>query len=301
MLVFSALSASSRATHRAMRLPALATLVLLLADCAHRAPDAAVPEPGWTLVWSDEFDRDGAPDPQNWTYERGFVRNQEHQWYQPENATVRNGMLVIEARRETKPNPTYVAGSTDWRRGRDSIRYTSASLTTRGLHGWRYGRFEMRAKIDVRPGMWPAFWTVGDGGRWPASGEIDIMEYYRDMLLANVAWADSSGRAAWDDSRLPLDSLAPASTRDRWAERFHVWRMDWDEQAIRLSVDGRLLNTTDLSATVNRDGTGINPLRQAHHVILNLAVGGTQGGDPSGTAFPGRYEVDWVRVYRRAP
>jgi beta-glucanase (GH16 family) len=283
-----------------MRLTALPALAFLLVACTHRAPDAT-PQPGWSLVWSDEFDRDGAPDARNWTYERGFVRNQELQWYQPENATVRGGMLVIEARRETRPNPTYVAGSTDWRRGRDSIRYTSASLTTRGLHGWRYGRFEMRARIDVRPGMWPAFWTVGDSGRWPASGEIDIMEYYRNMLLANVAWADSSGRAAWDDSRLPLDSLAPASAGGRWAERFHVWRMDWDERAIVLSVDGRVLNTTDLSTTVNRDGTGINPLQRPHHIILNLAVGGTQGGDPAGTAFPGRYEVDWVRVYQRGP
>ena len=123
------------------------------------------------------------------------------------------------------------------------------------------------------------------------------MEYYRGVLLANVAWggADSTGAAAWDDSRLPIDSLGGAA----WAERFHVWRMDWDERAIVLSVDGRVLNTTDLSATVNRDGTGINPLRQPHHLILNLAIGGTQGGDPSATTFPARFEVDWVRVYER--
>ena len=288
-----------------MRLPALAALLLLLAACTHHAPDAApTPEPGWSLAWSDEFDRDGAPDPKNWTYERGFVRNQEHQWYQPENAVVprRPAGDRGAARDEAEP---------DLRRRQHGLaarprldRYTSASLTTRGLHGWRYGRFEMRAKIDMRPGMWPAFWTVGDSGRWPASGEIDIMEYYRDMLLANVAWADSSGRAAWDDSRLPLDSLgvpASAGMASPWAEQFHVWRMDWDERAIVLSVDGRVLNTTDLSATVNRDGTGINPLQRPHHIILNLAVGGMQGGDPAGTAFPGRFEVDWVRVYQRAP
>ena len=111
-----------------------AALILLLA-CARPVPNGSppAPEPGWRLAWSDEFDRDGAPDPRNWTYERGFVRNREVQWYQPENATVRHGLLVIEARRETRANPMYVAGSTDWRRGRDSIRYTSASLTTRGL------------------------------------------------------------------------------------------------------------------------------------------------------------------------
>jgi beta-glucanase (GH16 family) len=138
---------------------------------------------------------------------------------------------------------------------------------------------------------------VGDEGRWPASGEIDVMEYYRGTLLANVAWADSTGAAAWDDSRLPLDSLGGAA----WARQFHVWRMDWDENEIRLSVDGRVLNTTDLRATANRDSAGRNPLRQPHHIILNLAVGGTQGGDPSSTTFPARFEVDWVRVYQRKP
>jgi beta-glucanase (GH16 family) len=278
----------------------LTTLALALAaGCAHapRAGSAAppAPPPGYALVWADEFDVDGWPDPRSWTYERGFARNEELQWYQADNARVAGGLLVIEARRERRPNPTHEAGSADWRRARPHADYTSASLTTRGLRGWRYGRFEMRARIDVRPGMWPAFWTVGDAGRWPASGEIDIMEYYRGTLLANVAWAGDSGRAAWDDVRVPLDSLGGAD----WPSRFHVWRMDWDEREIRLYVDDRLLNAVDLARTVNRDAAGRNPLHQSHHVILNLAVGGTQGGDPSGTVFPGRFEVDWVRVYQR--
>jgi beta-glucanase (GH16 family) len=279
---------------------ALLACTLALAACAHGgapAPASPAAPPGWRLVWADEFDVDGWPDPRNWTYERGFVRNEEHQWYQADNARVRGGLLVIEARRERRPNPTYQPGSTDWRRGREFAEYTSTGLTTRGIRGWRYGRFEMRARIDVRPGMWPAFWTVGDAGRWPASGEIDIMEYYRGMLLANVAWGGAQGRAVWDDTRTPLDSLGGAA----WAREFHVWRMDWDENEIRLSVDGRVLNTTDLRQTFNGDAERRNPLRQSHHVILNLAVGGQQGGDPSATAFPGRFEVDWVRVYQAAP
>lgn len=83
---------------------------------------------------------------------------------------------MIEARRETKPNPTFEPGSTDRRRGRENIEYTSASLTTRGMHIWRHGRFEMRARLDTRSGMWPAFWTLGTSGGWPSNGEIDIME-----------------------------------------------------------------------------------------------------------------------------
>src|SRR5512143_3461223 len=86
------------------------------------------------LVWSDEFDREGRPDPRNWTFERGFVRHEEAQYYQPENARVENGLLVIEARRERRPNDAFAAGSADWRTSRPAAEYTSACLTSRGLH-----------------------------------------------------------------------------------------------------------------------------------------------------------------------
>ncbi|MEO8624855.1 MAG: glycoside hydrolase family 16 protein [bacterium] len=253
------------------------------------------PSPRYELVWADEFSQDGWPDPRNWTYERGFVRNHEQQWYQADNARIEKGILVIEARKEAKPNPLFEQGSADWKRTRQQTEFTSASLTTRGLHSWRYGRFEMRAKIDVRAGMWPAFWTVGDIGPWPASGEIDIMEYYRGNLLANVAWADSARKAKWDDSRKPIGELGDAN----WSRQFHVWRMDWDENEIRLYVDGTLLNSTDVRQTINGDGTGRNPMQQAHHIILNLAIGGDNGGDPSATTFPARFEVDYIRVFRK--
>jgi beta-glucanase (GH16 family) len=246
------------------------------------------------LVWSDEFNHDGVPDPANWTYERGFVRNQELQWYQPDNARVVNGLLVIEARREHVANPGFDAASSDWRRNRPAADYTSSSLSTRGLHSFLYGRFEMRARIDTHLGMWPAFWTVGVTGRWPHNGEIDIMEFYRSTLLANVAWGGAEpGKAIWADTRTPLASFGTG-----WSDQFHVWRMDWDEQSIKLSVDDRVLNDVDLSRTTNQDGSGVNPLRQAQTIILNLAVGAT-GGDPAQTTFPARYEIDYVRVYQR--
>lgn len=258
--------------------------------------------PGYTLVWADEFDRDGPPDAAKWAHERGFVRNQELQWYRPENARVSRGVLLIEARRERVPNPGFEAGSSDWKRSREFAEYTSASLMTRDLHRWRYGRFEMRGRIDTRPGLWPAFWTLGVAGDWPHNGEIDIMEYYRGILLANVAWGGARRwEAIWADSRKPIASFDDAAMRGAWSSAFHVWRMDWDERAISLSVDGQRLNDVDLTRTMNQDGTGTNPFHQAHYLLVNLAVGGTQGGDPSKTAFPARYEIDYVRVYQRRP
>jgi beta-glucanase (GH16 family) len=251
--------------------------------------------PGYTLVWSDEFNGGGAPDAANWTYEHGFVRNRELQWYTPENAKVTGGLLVIEGRRERVLNTQFDASSPDWKRNREAAEYTSASLMTKGLHSWRYGRFEMRGRIDTRPGLWPAFWTLGVSGNWPHNGEIDIMEYYRGTLLANVAWGGGDRyQALWADSRKPISSFdGPA-----WSKDFHVWRMDWDERAIALFVDGQLLNKVDLTKTVNQDGSGTNPLRQPHYLLVNLAIGGTQGGDPSATAFPARLEVDYIRVYQ---
>jgi beta-glucanase (GH16 family) len=122
------------------------------------------------------------------------------------------------------------------------------------------------------------------------------MEFYRGMLLANAAWgSDQRWKALWDDSRTPISELGGKD----WAKQFHVWRMDWNESEIRLFVDDRLLNTIDLEKTVNRDRGGANPFQEPHYIILNRAIGGTQGGDPSATEFPARFEVDYVRVYQK--
>lgn len=251
---------------------------------------------GYALVWSDEFSKDGAPNPQNWAFEKGFVRNHELQWYQPDNAYVKKGKLIIEGRREQKPNPTYDAQSQDWRKQRANIDYTAASLKTQGLHSWQYGRFEMRAKIDTQAGIWPAFWTLGVAGEWPRNGEIDIMEFYRGMLLANVAWgSETRFKAIWRDLKKPIETFQDP----RWRKKFHVWRMDWDEKAIRLYVDGELLNFVELQYTINQDGTKKNPFMQPHYLLLNLAIGGDNGGDPSSSKFPSKYIIDYVRVYQK--
>jgi beta-glucanase (GH16 family) len=260
-----------------------------------RTPGPVTAPPALKLVWADEFDRNGPPDPAKWTYERGFVRNEEFQYYQPGNAFCANGHLVIEARRDSLKNPDYDPNSQDWRRNRPYARYTSASLITKGLHQWQYGRFEMRARIDTRSGMWPAFWTLGTEGEWPAGGEIDIMEYYRGDLLANAAWGTQKRyEPKWSTTKKPI-----AAFKDpQWSRKFHVWRMDWDRQFIKLYVDNLLLNTVALDTTVNGDGSGKNPFRQPHYLLVNLAIGGTNGGNPEQTTFPARFEVDYIRVYQ---
>jgi beta-glucanase (GH16 family) len=131
------------------------------------------------------------------------------------------------------------------------------------------------------------------------------MEYYRGLILANVAWSARDNppghsrrghqiwEAWWDDRRIPLAELGGAE----WARGFHVWRLDWDEHDIRIYVDDRLLKHVELKHTENTDGE--SAFRRPHYLLLNLAVGGTQGGDPSMTEFPGRFEVDYVRVYQK--
>jgi beta-glucanase (GH16 family) len=263
-------------------------------------PDFSKPHdvPGMKLVWNDEFNNDGKPDPDSWRYEKGFVRNQELQWYQEENANCKGGVLLIEGKKEKVVNPGYTAGSNDWKRSREFAEYTSSSIQTRGFHQWQFGRFEIRARIDTARGSWPAIWTLGVSGGWPSGGEIDIMEFYRvngvPTILANFAWGTEKRFVAkWDDLKKPFSDFTAADPG--WAKKFHTWRMDWNSEYIRLYLDDQLLNDVSLKETVNPDGT--NPFLQPHYLLFNLAIGGN-GGDPSQTTHTIRYEVDWVRIYQ---
>lgn len=271
------------------------------------ALESKAQEDGWKLVWSEEFNQDGRLDTTVWNYENGFVRNHEDQWYQSENAYQKNGKLVIEARREDagRKNPGYEAGSTDWRKNREHIVYTSASVNTAGKREFLYGRFEVRAKIPTAGGAWPAIWLLGSGMPWPSCGEIDMMEYYRiggvPHILANACWGDSiPNHAVWNTKRIPFTHFTGRDAK--WADKFHTWRMDWDENSIKLYLDDELLNEIPLSTTVNGSiGLETNPFRKPQYILLNLALGGDNGGEIADEAFPMKYEIDYVRVYQKEP
>jgi len=138
---------------------------------------------------------------------------------------------------------------------------------------------------------------------WPSCGEVDLMEFYRingrPHILANAAWgSDSPYQPVWNSSRTPFTHF---TSRDpMWAQRFHVWRMDWDETSIRLYLDDELLNEIPLSSTQNGSiGKYENPFHHPQYILLNLALGGDNGGDIDDAALPLRYEIDYVRVYER--
>lgn len=127
------------------------------------------------------------------------------------------------------------------------------------------------------------------------------MEYYRDHVLANAAWSKKGKdewAARWDAAKVPVAELPRF---ERWDERFHVWRMDWDYDFIRIYIDGHLLNEIDLSKTFNETQDQKNPFREPHYLLLNLALGGDNADHPADTdtAFPAYFLVDYVRIYQR--
>jgi len=237
------------------------------------------------VIIGDEFEQDGRLSSQ-WSYEHGYIRNNEAQWYQEDNATVHDGVLDIEGRKG-KEHP-----------------YTSSSVTTQRSFNFLFGRMEVRAKIPVVSGAWPAIWTLGVKGEWPQNGEIDIMEFYRPKstpsILANACWGGTKRwSAVWDSEVIPLSHFIEKDVD--WKDKFHVWRMDWDSIAIKIYLDDELLNVIELDQTFNQryGGNCDNPFRtQPAYILLNLAMG-AQGGEIDESALPMHYLVDYVRVYKK--
>ncbi|MBN2476372.1 MAG: glycoside hydrolase family 16 protein [Pirellulales bacterium] len=259
----------------------------------------------WQLAWSDEFDYAGLPDPEKWGYEEGFVRNNEAQYYvaaRRENSEVKDGMLIIRANKERYANPRFRADAAQSgrRRQREFAEYTSASVTSRGKVTWRYGRIEVRAKLPTGRGMWPAIWMLGTGERgpgqrragWPACGELDIMEnvgFAPDVIHANVHTAKynhvkGNGKGAKITIEKPYDT-------------FHVYAMEWDKDRIDFFVDDQKYFTYENEGT----GTDAWPFDSPHYLILNIAIGGSWGGQRGidDAIFPQEMLIDYVRVYQK--
>jgi beta-glucanase (GH16 family) len=239
-------------------------------------PSAMIP--GWTLVWSDEFNgNDGTPvDPAKWQHDTGGNNaNHELEYYSDslDNSQQRGGSLVITA-------------TTDGNGG-----YTSARITTAGLFTQRYGRFEARAQLPRGQGMWPAFWmlgeNIGDVG-WPACGEIDIMETIGTDVGQNHGSLHSSG---WDPS-----GVYPLPNGSQLSDAFHTYALEWEPAEIRFYVDDNLYETQDQSGAPGGAWAFDHPF----FIIINLAVGGDWPGPPdNSTVFPQKLLVDWVRVYTK--
>lgn len=250
---------------------------------ARQAPPIGVPE-GYALVWSDEFDAPGLPDPNKWDYDTGRNKegwyNKELQYYSREraaNAVIRGGKLVITARKEE------LADAPDW----GGQHYSSARLITRGKADWTYGYFEFRAKLPCGRGTWPAIWTVGSGGRWPEDGELDILEQIGSRpsrvfsTVHTTAGSGGFGKGAGSQINEPCTS-------------FHTYHMLWTPDEIRFGVDGiqrfRYPNP--------RTGTAAWPFDAPQFLILSVAIGGVLGGTVDDAIFPVRMEVDYVRIYQ---
>lgn len=273
------------------------TLLRTLALALLGTISMAAAEPNWKLVWADEFDKAGAPDPERWTPEVGMIRNQEAQYYtagRKENVRVEGGKLVIEARKEKFANPRHTPGQTnDWRR-LEFAEYTSGSITTRGKFEPRYGRIEVRAKIPSARGVWPAIWMLGTNISqvgWPRCGEIDIMEfvgYESGVVHANIHTGKynhtrGTGKGSQHKVARPFDD-------------FHIYAVEWHADKLDFFFDDQKYFTY---AKEENAGTDVWPFDQPHYLILNFAVGGAWGGRQGidEAAFPQRFEIDYVRVY----
>jgi beta-glucanase (GH16 family) len=257
--------------------------VLLLLGAAPQAE-----RPGWKLVWSDEFDKDGAPDPKKWTYEAGFVRNGELQYYtvdRRENARVEKGNLVIEGRKEEF---TGTKG--------EKAHYTAASLTTAKSASWTYGRIEVRAKIPKGRGTWPAIWTLGTNlptAGWPTCGEIDILEtvgFDPDGIHTTIHTDAYNHQKKTQKAR--------RTERAKPYDAFHVYALEWTKEKLDFYFD------EDKIFTFENEGKGeaVWPFDKPQYLLLNFAIGGEWGGQKGvdDSVFPQQYLIDYVRVYEKA-
>jgi beta-glucanase (GH16 family) len=250
------------------------------------------PAAEWKLVWSDEFDYKGPPDPAKWDYEEGFVRNNEAQYYtrvRKENARVEDGLLVIEGRKERFPNARYDASATRGPATRPFADYTAASVITRRKADWTFGRIEVRAKLPQGRGVWPAIWMLGTSGRWPAGGEIDIMEFvgHSPRLVHATVHFQTDGKHRSSGNRI---------TVEKPFDDFHIHAVEWFPERMDFYFDKQKVHTFLIPQA---DNNGENPFRKPQYLLLNLALGGSWGGRIDDSIFPQKFLIDYVRVYQQ--
>ncbi len=231
---------------------------------------------GPQLVWSDEFNVDGLPNPSKWGYDIGTGNNgwgnSELQYYtsRADNAVVIDGVLRITARKEN------YSGSN----------YTSARLLTKDKYSFKYGRVEARAKLPAGGGTWPAIWMLGSNINtvgWPACGEIDIMEHKGNDLnriFGTLHYPGRSGGNADGNTRV----ISNATTE------FHNYSVEWSPASIQFFVDGQLVHSFVNSQAV--------PFNHNFFLIMNVAMGGTFGGSVDPAFNSASMEVDYIRVYQ---
>jgi beta-glucanase (GH16 family) len=240
----------------------------------------------YELVWQDDFDGtqldlskwepqigDGCPSLCGWG-------NNELQYYRARNATVTGGFLTITAKEENFG-------------GRE---YTSARLRTKSKGDWVRGRFEMRARLPIGQGIWPAFWMLPTDeiyGGWAASGEIDIMECL-GQTPSRVSGALHYGGPFPANVYTSNSYTLPSGT---FHDDFHVFALEWDECEMRWYVDG--VHYATEKDWYSEGGPYPAPFDERFHILLNVAVGGNLPGPPdSTTVFPQEMVVDYVRVYQ---
>lgn len=240
----------------------------------------------YKLVWADEFSVDGLPDSTRWVYDTGMNKpgwyNHEKQYYsgpRAENAVVKDGKLVITARKES------MSSAPDW----GGQLYTSSRMLTKGKVDWTYGFFEIRAKLPCGQGTWPAAWMLGSQGEWPAGGELDIMEHMGQdptKIFSTVhTTSGSGGNGVGGETRYP-----------DMCTSFKSYQMLWTPTEIRFGVDGK----QHAIYTNKGQGTAQWPFDKPQFMILNIAIGGDLGGVVDDSIFPRQMEVDYVRVYQKS-
>ena len=240
--------------------------------------------PGYTMLWSDEFSASGL-EPNSWNYEIGNGSNgwgnHELEYYtsSPKNCFLSGGNLVVEARKEP------VGG----------FNYTSSRITTQNKKTFKFGRIDIRAKLPVSKGMWPALWMLGSNitsAGWPACGEMDIMELIGtnpDRVRSTMHWQSAGGAHSSKGADYFLLS-------GDYSLQFHVFSMVWEKDMIKNYVDDKLILTIT-NADLNISN---NPFNAEQFFIFNVAVGGDWPGPPdANTLFPQRMFVDYVRVFQK--